>query len=416
MEVHMAVKRIYSAKRYNQKSLMREREFGFYWYSWLWNFLHPVYVFLCALVIVLGLAVNAYTSIYNNFFKPMDVNDTTTVNFVIESGQSINTIGDNLLKQGLLRNRGIFKYMIMFEGLTNKVQYGSYQISPSMTTSEIISVLTSGSSSTERTITIIPGWTVEDIADYFVRIEALETKDEFLALCNDVTQFSGYYVIQEAAQAHTLRGRKYILEGYLAPDTYRVFTTADAKSLLITLLNQTDVVVDKVFNASNVPDGAYVSQLTNDQTIIMASIIEREASRASDYRKLSAVLHNRLNAGMTLDCDSTVVYALGIDSTYLLTADQLGVDSPFNTYARTGLPVGPICSPSKAAIEAALYPDTNYIQQNYLYFCAGDPEKNELIFSATLPEHEEAVATYRPIWEAYEAAQKEKANNPAPQQ
>ncbi len=275
----MAIKRIYSAKRYNQKSLMREREYGFYWYSWLWNLFHPVYVFLCALVIVLGLAVNAYTSIYDNFFKPMDVNDTTTVNFVIESGQSINTIGDNLLKQGLLRNRGIFKYMIMFRGLTNKVQYGSYQISPSMTTSEIISVLTSGSSSTERTITIIPGWTVEDIADYFVRIEALESKDEFLSLCNDVTQFGSYYVIQEAAQAHTLRGRKYILEGYLAPDTYRVFTTADAKSLLTTLLNQTDVVVDKVFNASNVAEGAYVSQLTNDQTIILASIIEREILR-----------------------------------------------------------------------------------------------------------------------------------------
>ncbi len=114
---------------------------------------------------------------------------------------------------------------------------------------------------------------------------------------------------------------------------------------------------------------------------------------------------------MTLDCDSTVVYALGIESTYLLTAEQMGVDSPFNTYARTGLPVGPICSPSKAAMEAALYPDTTYIEQNYLYFCSGDPEKKELVFSATLPEHEEAVATYRPMWEAYEAAQKA---NPSP--
>jgi len=87
----------------------------------------------------------------------------------------------------------------------------------------------------------------------------------------------------------------------------------------------------------------------------------------------------------------------------------LSVDSPFNTYTRAGLPVGPICMPSQAALDAALYPDTNYVAQGYLYFCSGDPETRELIFSATLAEHTEAVAQYKPLWEAYEAKKAQEA-------
>ena len=84
--------------------------------------------------------------------------------FVIEKGSSITTIGGNLFEQKLIRNKGIFKYIIQFQGLTAKIQYGSYPLSSSMDVNQIISVLTSGTATTERTITIIPGWTVEDIA------------------------------------------------------------------------------------------------------------------------------------------------------------------------------------------------------------------------------------------------------------
>ena len=86
----------------------------------------------------------------------------------------------------------------------------------------------------------------------------------------------------------------------------------------------------------------------------------------------------------------------------VLGGSDLDVDSPYNTYQRKGLPVGPICNPSMGAVVAALYPDEQYLAQKYLYFCSTDPDSGSLHFSRTLEEHEAAVAMYRPLWEEYD--------------
>ena len=392
---------IYSKKRYNQKTLIREREYGFYWYSWIWHLARPVLIFLCAMVVVVGLAANGWFYVYDHMLKPVNPQDSDTVTFKIAQGDSISTIASNLVEQHLLRSETLFKYSIMFNGLTSLIHYGDYQISPNMDANQIISLLTSGSDTAERTITIIPGWTVTDIAAYFVKIGALPNANEFLQLCNDSLTFKNYYTIQQAAENRGLAGRKYVLEGYLAPDTYRVFTNASAESLIHTLMDQTDVVINTVFNADD-SAGKYQTTLTQDQTIILASMIEKEAKAKGDFAKVSAVFHNRLAAGMRLESDPTVKYVLGVQN-YILTPEQLATDSPYNTYVVAGLPVGPICNPSQAAIEAALYPDLTYIDEKYLYFCSKGPEASDLQFSKTLAEHNAAVAQYRPLWEAYDA-------------
>jgi len=138
-----------------------------------------------------------------------------------------------------------------------------------------------------------------------------------------------------------------------------------------------------------------------DETLILASVIEKEAGTHEDLARVSAVFHNRLNAGMRLESDPTVKYTLGVD-TLTLTDSQLSTQSAYNTYQIHGLPVGPICSPSQAAIEAALHPDENFMAEGYLYFCAAEPTSGELVFARTLQEHESNVAKYRPLWEAYD--------------
>ena len=85
-----------------------------------------------------------------------------------------------------------------------------------------------------------------------------------------------------------------------------------------------------------------------------------------------------------------------------LTDSDLAVSSPYNTYQHKGLPLGPICNPSAAAVEAALYPDDDFVRQEYLYFCSKDPDTGELYFSRTLEEHEAAVKIYAPLWQAYD--------------
>ena len=406
-------RRVVSRKFYNQKTLLREREYGFYWYAWLWKIIRPILIFAASAVIVLGIFVNVWFALYDNFLKPANPDDSSTVTFKINQGDYVSTIGNHLVEQGLLRNKGIFKYMVMFKGVTSEIQYGTYQLSPSMNVSEIIDVLSSGTSSVERSITIIPGWTVEDIANYFYTIGAIEDKAEFLALCNDQEKFASVsHQVAQAIEAGTTSGRKYLLEGYLAPDTYRVFTTASAESLIKTLLSQTELVMDDLYASieanETVAEGSFVSTLTQDQTIILASMIEKEAGTANDYGRVSAVFHNRLARGMRLESDPTVKYVTG-STDFILSSDELNLDSAYNTYVIGGLPVGPICNPSKAAIEAALHPNQEYINEGYLYFCSKDPDSGELQFSRTLEEHEAAVAQYRPLWEAYDAEQKAKA-------
>ena len=137
-----------------------------------------------------------------------------------------------------------------------------------------------------------------------------------------------------------------------------------------------------------------------DEVMTLASMIEKEAKTA-DFKKVSAIFHNRLNTGMTLGSDVTIKYVTGTNR-MSLNSEDLKVNSRYNTYTYAGLPIGPICNPSKAAIEAALYPDESFVAEKYLYFCSKDPDTGELYFSKTLAEHEAAVKIYAPLWQAYD--------------
>jgi UPF0755 protein len=420
----MARDRLYSSRRprsgvsasvYNQKTLHRDREYGFYWYSWLWHMLRPVLVFLCSLIVVLGIVASGWRYVYSQFFMPVNPSDSVVREFTIDKGSSITNIGSNLYDQKLIRNKGIFKYIIQFQGLTAKIQYGTYPLSSSMDINQIVSILTSGNTGTsERTITIIPGWTAEDIAAYLVKQGALKDTKDFLSLAGNADLFKNdFREVQDAVDSGTIKDRKYALEGYLAPDTYRIYSDSSAESILRTLLKQTEAVTDGVFNTTpttetvyddqgNVIDQVlYESKLTHDQTIILASLIEKEASKKEDYARVSAVFHNRLDHGMRLDSDVTVAYPLGIKR-MLLTSQEIASVNGYNTYNKDGLPVGPICSPSKAAITAALYPDMEYIAEGYLYFCAGDPAKGEIVYAKSKEEHQQNVIKYKPLWQTYD--------------
>ena len=401
--------------RYDQRTVREEREYGVYWYAWLWRVLRPVTVFFCAVLIVIGLVTMGWNSVYEAFLMPVDPENTQTVRFTIESGDSISEIGENLEKAQLLRNRTVFRYLVQFLGVTDKISYGTFDLSPSMDVNAIIDELSSGSQNAERTITIIPGWTVEDIADYLYAEGAIQSREEFLNLCRDAAPFAEMsYPIKLAQDMGTLSGRKYQLEGYLAPDTYRVIRNASAQQIVSTLVEQTNTVIDEVYYADTIqyevdPEtGEYREvvryrndDLTLDEIIILASMIEKEAANTEDYARVSAVFTNRMNAGMRLESDPTATYLLGVDKLALSDEETSAVNN-YNTYVIDGLPVGPICNPSAAAMEAALYPDVEYVDEGYLYFCAKEPTSGELAFAKTLEEHEANVAQYRPLWEEYD--------------
>ena len=381
---------------YTPEKLRKEREYGLFWYSWLWNILRPVMLALCVLLVVAGVTMAGWNWVDRHFFAPVDGSDHTETLFVVSSGNSLTRVANNLENAGLIQNRTVFKYYADFLGYGQKIQAGEYKVSRSMSMRDIMELLTTGDGNPiTRNITIIPGWTVRDIAAYLKEQGAIDDENAFLEMCRTGQNFSAYYYVADVLSSPNAFSRLFALEGYLAPDTYEVYTNATPEDIIKKLLSQTEAVFKTEYH-----DRAEQLGMTMDQIITMASMIEKEAKNA-DFAKVSAVFHGRLRRNMTLGSDVTVKYATGVKRMALSSAD-LAVNSPYNTYLYSGLPLGPICSPSAAAIQAALYPDEQFMAEGYLYFCSKDPNTGELHFSRTLEEHELAVSIYAPLWQAFD--------------
>ena len=383
-------------KDYTYESLHREREYGLYWYSWVWHILRPLIIAASALIIVFGVISFAWTQISNEMIDPVDPQDQTQIKFIVKPGESLTRVASNLKTQNLIRNRSVFKYFADFMGFGQKIQAGEYSLDRTMSINQITERLTAGDGKPiVRTITVIPGWTVEDIAAYLVKEKALADSSVFLAKAKTGADYSAYYYVQDVLLQGQATSRKYALEGYLAANTYEIYVTATEDDIIKKLLSQTEALYKEAYHLLSQEIG-----LTMDQALSLASLIEKEAKTA-DFKRVSAIFHNRLKQNMALGSDVTVKYVLGTRR-MVLTREDLAVSSPYNTYKNKGLPPGPICAPSPAAVEAALYPDEDFIAQGYLYFCSKNPDTGELHFSKTLQEHEQAVRIYAPLWEAFD--------------
>ena len=383
-------------KDYTYRSIRDERRDRVFWYSALWGILRPLLVALTVLVLTVGICMTVWNKLYGEFAAPVDKADASEYTFEITSGQSLNRVSANLENAGLIRNKTVFKYFCDFAGMGQKIQVGTYQLRKDMTMAEIADRLTAGDGNPlVRNITLIPGESIEEFAAKLVKNGVLESSDHFLALCRTGEEFRDYYYIADVLESGTASQRKYVLEGYLAPNTYEVYTSATEEEIIRKLLSQTEAVFPEEFQ-----EQATTLGMTMDQVLTMASMIEKEA-KEQDFARVSAVFHNRLRAGMKLESDVTIHYITGVRR-MALTEEDLKAAGAYNTYQNRGLPPGPICNPSQAAIRAALYPDQAMVAEKYLYFCAKEPESGELYFSRTLEEHERAVAVYAPLWQQYD--------------
>lgn len=168
------------------------------------------------------------------------------------------------------------------------------------------------------------------------------------------------------------------LEGYLFPETYTVPWGADAGTAVDAMIAQFEEVWSRVSRG-------YSGSLSRHEAVTLASLVEAEAKDGRERGKIASVFHNRLRRKMRMQCDPTVIYAMGGLDRPLLRKDWQ-YESPYNTYLVAGLPPGPICSPGEAALRAALYPEST----DLLYFVArGDGTH---VFSRTLADHERAIA------------------------
>lgn len=303
----------------------------------------PIIIAVAA-VFVIGFA--GFTVYMNSAGKPVDEGNTELVSVVIPSGTGTGGIASILEDNGLISSSTVFKFQSKSKGFDGKYKAGEYALSSGMSMTEIMDTLVSGNVNTVR-FTIPEGYTVKQTRDKLAN-QGLVNAELF-----DQEMMTGQFDYKFMSGAPAGENR---LEGYLYPETYDVFTSAREHDIIDRMLSQ----FNKVFKEEYY-DRAKELNMSLNEVITVASLIERETRADSERAKVASVIYNRLDEGRKLQIDATVQYALGEQKDRLLNSD-LKIDSPYNTYQIAGLPPGPICSPGEASIKAALYPeDTNYI-------------------------------------------------------
>jgi len=297
---------------------------------------------------------------YKQGLLPVDKNNKETKIFVIQKGESLNSIIDNLYRQNLIRNRLVFYFLVKKLGIEKKIQAGDFRLSASMDAQTIAKALTKGT--LDIWVTIIEGLRKEEIAQLINQNFSIP-ESEFL---------------------------KYAKEGYLFPDTYLIPKEATAEAIVKILVNNFYRRFDDDLRQKATKKG-----LTEEEVVTIASLVEKEAKHDEDRQKVASIILKRIKNDWPLQIDATVQYALGYQPEEKswwkknLTKEDLEIDSPYNTYKNKGLPPTPICNPGLASIEAVIDASEN---TPYWYYLSD--KTGRMHYAKTLEEHNENIRKY----------------------
>jgi len=318
--------------------------------------------------------------------------DARPQRFEVAPGSTARTIAEQLAAAGLIGDATLFEAYVRVQGIAGRLEAGAFRLSPAMTPVEIATALQHAQAASIR-VTIPEGWRLEQIADYVRDEQILADSAEYRRriLAGDLTglDVSRYPFLNSRPAGASL-------EGYLFPSTFELPAQgATAVDLLSRQLDAFLAQVTPVYQAA-VEQGE--TRLDLYAVLTLASIVEREAVLPAERPTIAAVYLNRLAAGMKLDADPTVQYAMGYQAdtgqwwkTPVFLEEYSRVGSPYNTYIYPGIPPGPIAAPGLSSIQAVLYPD----EHDYLYFVALADGSGAHVFAKTYDEHLANVRRYQ---------------------
>jgi UPF0755 protein len=331
-------------------------------------------VFVLAALALLAVAAGVVL-VATHVYQPYKGYSGTEQFVEVPQGSSVPAIARRLADAGVVRDRLAFRYAAWVTGGTRAMKAGEYRFDRPMTAIEVAEKIARGDVYV-RTITFPEGLTIRDMAELFER-EGLGTRASFVEAASQVDLI------------HSLDPEATDLEGYLFPDTYSVPRTISADRVVAMM-----VAHFRKQLGETLPQRAQAAGRTVREIITLASLVEKETGKPEERPVVAGVYVNRLKIGMGLQCDPTVLYALqraGRDVKNITRAD-LQFDSPYNTYRYPGLPPGPIASPGKASVEAALAP----ADVPHLYFVSRNDGSH--VFAETLAEHNRNVHQWQVLY------------------
>ena len=318
-----------------------------------------------------AIALIALGFVYFVFWMPNDYGPQGVV-VTIPRGASFRAAVDSLEQSGAIRSGWAFRVAGRVMGYTRSIKVGKYLFHARLSNSGILQDLNEGKSRMIISVTIPEGWRIETIARKFSHELGIEA-EKFLQHCND-----SLFLRQHGIEARHI-------EGYLMPETYNFYWQTDEQEIVERMIQGF-----KGFYVDSLAERAKKLNLTENEVLTLASIVEGESGIDEERPIIAGVYWNRLKKKMKLEADPTIQYAIANGPRRLFNAD-LKFQSPYNTYLHYGLPPGPINNPGKQAILAALYPE----QHQYLYFVATGVGGHR--FSKNYSEHQKAVGTFRRI-------------------
>lgn len=335
---------------------------------------------LIVTILWVSLFVLALSSVhlYSLLYSPAKTT-AEQVLFLVPNGANFSQVATSLQKQGIIKNKAGFNLAASIKKSHTKLKAGEFELSAKMSPVEILSILVAGRSR-DYSITIPEGYSLRDIARTLKEAGLLndnQTEELFLKRATDSAFLASLGFGSDTST----------LEGYLFPDTYRFSKQMTIEGILKKMFARFNQVYDKEFAEIISTKG-----LEKEEVIILASIIQKEAAKASELPLVSSVFHNRINIGIRLQSCPTVIYGIldqGQEFDGNLTKKHLQTRTNYNTYKFGGLPPGPISNPGKAAIRAAIFP----AEEKYLYFVSKNNGTHK--FSKNLKEHNRAVRKYQ---------------------
>ena len=353
------------------------------------------FVTLFVLLVLLGVGGFFGYQYVESALQPVDASSKEYITVQIPEGANTQEIGETLEKSGLVKHGLVFSLYAKYKNYSD-LKSGYYNLQKSMSTDDIIKELQKGGTPERQevslaSLTIPEGYTIDQIAETVGQLqgefkEAL-TAEAFLAKVQDET-----FISQLVAKYPTLleslptkeSGVRYRLEGYLFPATYAIKESTTVESLIDEMVASMDKNLSTHYAAIK------EKNLTVNELLTIASLVEKEGSKTEDRKQIAGVFYNRLNIGMPLQSNIAILYAEGKLGKNISLADDAAIDtsinSPYNVYLNLGLMPGPVDSPSLDAIEASI----NQTKSENLYFVA-NVQDGKVYYATTREEHDRNV-------------------------
>ncbi len=307
-----------------------------------------------------------------------------SVSVAIIPGMTVAEIGEMLEREHIVYSGTMLRRYLSWKKLDTKIQNGAVTFEAPFTIRHAANTLVTRQSAPERTITILPGWDLRQIGEYFESEGIVSLEDWYAEVGEPLDQRAKPQYDLHAVDAFAGVPGGVNLEGYIRPDTYRIFSNASI-----------DEIVDKLVRARadqitpEMIEDIKAQGKTIHDILTMASILEREVRTPEDRRIVADLFWRRDGIGMALQADSTVHYITGTEGSVFTSSADRDIDSLWNTYEYPGLPPGPISSPSLDAIMATIYPKKN---DNWYFLTT--LYTGEVKYGRTLDEHNVNVANY----------------------